>query len=292
MGLFLKTPVKTISYYFKWTVGLFISIKTFKCSVLGDHGTRVSQNKKVDTFILRNLARTWSIFGEARLRSRSAFCDYCGWAVSATQPQPSHHCSDLLPSTYPLSHIPFSHQGFTRLLFELNNKQKTHSIFKDLMVVLTKFVNWQPVRMDCLNTPGLFSLGGELTLIFFFFSSKKSPQNWTASSSLREQKCSPHLGPPSRIFAMKNFNEIGQWRQTQSQNRRTCLEVDVVFPLKSPIRARPSRHIHFLEMFKANLSKSGNKHKNSTRVDTFIFVWETLFPKNDHSVLFLPFVSY
>ena len=39
---------------------------------------------------------------------------------------------------------------------------------------------------------------------------------------------------------------------------------------------KESRHIHFLELLKANLPKSGNKHKNSAKVDTFIFVWETL----------------
>ena len=75
---------------------------------------------------------------------------------------------------------------------------------------------------------------------------------------------------------MKNSNEIGQWPQPQSKNRRTKLKTGFVVYQKGPIRARERRHIHFLEMFKANLSQSENKHKNSARVDTFIFVWETL----------------
>ena len=67
------------------------------------HG--LTKQKVVDIFILGNLARTCSIFREAKFLSRSAFCDGCGWAVSATQPQPSHHCSDLLPTTFPF--LPF-----------------------------------------------------------------------------------------------------------------------------------------------------------------------------------------
>ena len=34
--------------------------------------------------------------------------------------------------------------------------------------------------------------------------------------------------------------------------------------------------MHFLELLKANLLKNGNNHKNSAKVDTFIFVWETM----------------
>ena len=74
------------------------------------------------------------------------------------------------------------------------------------MVVLTKFVNWQPVQKGCLNTPGLFSLGGELHLFFFFFSLKKSPQNLTTFSSFwGEWKCSPRFRTAKSYFCNEKF---------------------------------------------------------------------------------------
>ena len=73
-----------------------------------------------------------------------------------------------------------------------------------------------------------------------------------------------------RIFALAFFTETGQWPQPQSQNRRSKLKTGFVFDKKGPIRVRPKRHIHFLKMLKAKLLKSGNKQKNSARVDTFL----------------------
>ena len=53
----------------------------------------------------------------------------------------------------------------------------------------------------CLNTLRLFSRGGELHLSFFFFSLKKSPQNWTSFSTVwGEWKSSPRFRTAKSYF--------------------------------------------------------------------------------------------
>ena len=80
-------------------------------------------------------------------------------------------------------------------------------------------------------------------------------------------------------FFTKWANGLGLNHKIEGQNSRPVL----LSTKKGPIRARLNGHIHFLEMFKANLPKSGNKHKNSAKVDTFIFVWETLDQENQYN---------
>ena len=87
----------------------------------------------------------------------------------------------------------------------------------------------------------------------------------------------PDLGPPSRIFAMAFLMENGQWPQPQSHNRRSKLKTGFVVYQNGPIRERLNGQIHFLEMFKANLPKNRNKHKNSAKVNRLFLVWETMF---------------
>ena len=75
---------------------------------------------------------------------------------------------------------------------------------------------------------------------------------------------------------MKYYNEIGQWPQPQSQNRRTKLKIGFVVYQKGRIRERLNKHIHFLEMLKPNLPKNRNKPKNSAKVNRLFFIWETM----------------
>ena len=55
---------------------------------------------------------------------------------------------------------------------------------------------------------------------------------------VENESVQPDLGPPSRIFALALFNEIGQWTQLRSQNRRTKLKTGFVVDQKAPIRER------------------------------------------------------
>ena len=49
-----------------------------------------------------------------------------------------------------------------------------------------------------------------------------------------------------------------------------------VFSQKSPIRAKLKKHIHFLEMLKANLPKNENNPKNSAKVNRLFLIWDTM----------------
>ena len=112
----------------------------------------------------------------------------------------------------------------------------------------------------------------------FFFSRWRNRYKPEPAFQRFEEKRSvqPDLGPPSRIFAMKYFNENGQWPQPQSQKRRTRLKTGFVVYQKSPIRARLIKHIHFLEMLKANLPKNENNPKNSAKVNRLFLIWDTM----------------
>ena len=139
----------------------------------------VSQkHKKVDTFIHRNRTRgVYSIFGEVKFRSRSAFCGCFGWAVLTTHAKPFSLCTASVPPSWPLSPLPHSCEGFTGLLNHLNNQQTNSIQFSKttgcgLIMVFEVTVSSEE---GCLNTLRLFSLGGELTLIFFLFLAEGIP---------------------------------------------------------------------------------------------------------------------
>ena len=133
----------------------------------------VSQKQKVvDTFIHRNRTRgVHSIFGEVRFRRQSAFCGCFGWAVSATHAKPFSHCAASLSNLV----LPFSSSSLLSRLYEafiiLNIQPKNK--FNQLKTTLCCLHKVCEVTVSseegCLNTLRLFSLGGELTLIFFLF---------------------------------------------------------------------------------------------------------------------------
>ena len=73
--------------------------------------------------------------------------------------------------------------------------------------------------MGCLNTLRLFSLGGELVLIFFLFLAEEIASKMKATFRRFEENgyVHPDLGPPGGIFALTFLMEIGQWPQPESQ---------------------------------------------------------------------------
>ena len=161
-------------------------------------------------------------------------------------------------------------QGFQRP--KQTRKQQNQFNWWRPCAVFTKFLKWQPVPMGCLNTPRLFSLGGELTLIFFFFSLKKSPQNWTAFSSFRgEWTCSPRFRTAKSYFC--NDVREGKWPMATASITKSKVKTQDGFcclPKRPNQREAETTHSLF-ENVKGKSSQDRNKHKNSVKCEHFIF---------------------
>ena len=124
----------------------------------------------------------------------------------------------------------------------------------------------------CLNTLRLFSLGGELPLIFFFFSLKKSPQNWIVFSSFwGEQKCSPRFRTAKSYFCIDVRD--GKWPMdaapiTKSKDKtqdRFCWRP------KSPNQRAVELTYPLFGNVESKSSQDRNKPKNSVNCEHFIF---------------------
>ena len=190
----------------------------------------------------------------------------------STTPQPtSYLLSPFWPFPAPINAL----QGYS--LPKQQPKQKRNQ-FSKTMCGLCKFLKWQPVlRRVSFILCACFRVAANCIDLFSFYRWRNRYKTEPAFQRFEEnESVHPGLGPPSRIFAMKYFNENGQWPQPQSQKRRTCLEVDFVFHLWAPIRERPKRHIHFLKMLKANLLKIEINTKIRRRWTLFFLIRETL----------------
>ena len=215
-----------------------------------------------------------------RFRSRSAFCD-CLWlgrlGHSATAFPPNAQ-PPFLPALRSL--LPSSYQGFTRLLNHLNNQQKNkfNSIDEDHVRSSQSFWSDSQFWRGLLKYPAPIFAWRRTDFDLFSFSRWRNRHKTKPHFRRFEvnKSVQPDLGPPSRIFALAFFTETGQWPQPQSQKRMTKLKTLLFSSPKSPIRERLKKHIHNLEMLKANLPKSENNPKNSAKVNRLFLIWETM----------------
>ena len=148
------------------------------------------------------------------------------------------------PFKLPLPSLPFLNpmmalQGF---FIDPNNQptKQNQFNFQRLWVVFAKFWSDNQFWRWLLKYPGLFLLGGELTLIFFLFlveeiatKSKDVFQRFEENGLIE-----PDLGPPSRIFAPTSF------KKTAIESRATSAPANWQ-------NSQPKKHLHKLP------SKSG-----------------------------------
>ena len=77
------------------------------------------------------------------------------------------------------------------------------------------------------------------------------------------------------VFLQMIFDPNWPVAVNQITKPKTDLKVCFVMSTKLPIGTEKSGHFHLLKMLKANL-QNGRAPKILKKVDTFIFIWETL----------------
>ena len=136
-----------------------------------------------------------------------------------------------LPTSDPTPFSPLSYL-FSRLYKALNNlnneKTTTQSIFEDHREWSLRFCGVTASSEEgCLNTLRLFSLGGELALIFFSLWKNRHKIKVIFHRFVENKSVHPDLGPPSRIFALTFFtkfaNDNSPYHKTEGQNSRPIL---------------------------------------------------------------------
>ena len=132
-------------------------------------------------------------------------------------------------------------------------------------------------QVPCLNTPALFSFGGEAHLEMFPLFVDSFYKNLCCFFVvLRRMDMTKSEMDRVIVFLQMIFDPNWPLAVNQITKPKTNLKVCFVMSTKLPIKTKKSGQFHFLKMLKANLLQNGRSPKILKKVDTFIFIWETL----------------
>ena len=196
----------------------------------------------------------------------------------------SHLPSPFMTPFLPLDYPNMALQGF--LPYQPTNKTTKTINFSWRLCCL--HVSSSPTELEVprLNSPALFSFGGEAHLEIFPLLVDKFSKNLRCFFNvLRRIGMDKSEMDRVIVFLQMIFDRNWPLAVNQITKPKTNIKVCFVMSAKLPIRTKKSGQLHFLKMLKANLLPNGAAPKILKKVDTFIFIWETLMhgvPKNNY----------